>query len=451
MAGLFPRAELELLAFELELSSDETLAALSRLLRLQSAWRSGALTALTESNLEQSFNEQVFAEVFGYASIFRSSHEYYSSLPKIYVPLTGGRAFPDVALGWFRSDMQQAVVTAELKGPGADLDRAQGGNYGGKTPVEQALEAAAAATAIWCIVSNMDECRLYRVPGAQDFESVRLTEIDAPHKFRRAVALFSKRSLLGAVPNQTGALTKLDQQLQRGTSMIVPSLPGNVRLIQRVRPAKLQGVFPFTRLNNQLQKAFRAVPDLARSDPALNTSKFNDEVLSVDRNTGPRVWQRIAVNKAGVLVCSKLLPGDGTSPNVFFETAEIADEIAHYIAFAWAFYKELRPGKLLFEWELEDLTVTTVVNGGDGLRGWPNGVTLKCREGITRTSYPAVELNYDRGLSRDDVYRRIEEVVSELLFPFDGTDESGRLWRTTFAPSTLREYLNRNGLLAPFT
>lgn len=46
VVGHFPRAELELLAFELEPPRDETVA-LSRLMRLPSAWRSGALAALT--------------------------------------------------------------------------------------------------------------------------------------------------------------------------------------------------------------------------------------------------------------------------------------------------------------------------------------------------------------------------------------------------------------------
>lgn len=449
MAALFPRAELELLAFELEPSSEATLAALTRLMRLQSVWRSGAISALTESNLEQSFNEQVFAEVFGYASIFASTQEDYSSLPKIYVPIPGGRAFPDLALGWFRSDMQQAVVTAELKGPGADLDRAQGGNYGGKTPVAQALEAASAAGATWCIVSNMDECRLYRVPTAQDFETIRLTEIDSPHSFRRAVALFSSRSLLGRAPDQPGALTKLDQQLQRGTSMIVPPSPGNIRLIQRVRPATLHGVFPFARLNVQLQKAFEAVPDLARIDQDVHIPRLGDEVLSIDRNTGPRVWQRISVNKAGVLVCSNLL-GDGAAPNIFVEQASMAHDIAQYISFAWTFFESLRPKALLFEWELEDLTADTAVNGGDGLRGWPVGVRLKCQQGVTRTSYPGVSWSHERGISKDDVHRTVEEVVSELLFPFDGKDDDGRLWRTSFAPGKLLEYLNGRNLLARF-
>lgn len=448
--ALFPREELELLAFQLEPSVEETLNALSQLLRLQSAHRTGALAALTESNLEQSFNEHVFAKVFGYESIFASASTDYSALPKLYVPIPGGRAFPDLALGWFRTDAQHTVVTAELKGPGADLDRAQGGNYGGKSPVAQAIEAATAAGATWCIVSNMDECRLYRVPNDQSYESVRLTEIDAPHKFRKAVALFSNRSLLGT-HGEDGALTLLDRRLQRGHSMILPPAPGNVRLIQRVRPEKLRGIYPFARLNNQLMKAFEAVPDLARLDQNRFIPRFEDDLLRVDRESGGRIWQRLVVNKAGVLVCSGLLPGDGSNPaNVFFETSTMATELARYIAFAWSFYEALRPGTLLFEWELEDLTTTTTINGGDGLRGWPPGAALKCQANITRTTYPAVAWKHERGLSKDDVHRTIEEVVSELLFPFDGTDEEGRLWRVTLAPGKLLEHLNKNGLLNRF-
>ena len=161
------------------------------LLRLQELQRSGIWRDLTESTIEQSFNERVFAQVFGYETLLASNNATtVHQLPKLYVTLPGGRAFPDLALGWFRADESQVVVTAEWKGPGADLDARQGGAYGGKSPVAQALQAAEGAGAQWSVVSNFDEVRLYRVPNPDAYESVSLAQIQSPMALRRALALF---------------------------------------------------------------------------------------------------------------------------------------------------------------------------------------------------------------------------------------------------------------------
>jgi hypothetical protein len=128
---------------------------------------------LSESNVEQSFVEQSFVErvFFGYATRLGSETDSIEVLPKLYVPLPGSaRAFPDFALGFFRADQRETVVTAELKSPDADLDAPQTGNYDGRSPVQQAMLAARHAQAEWCVVSNTNEVRLYRVPDEREFE-----------------------------------------------------------------------------------------------------------------------------------------------------------------------------------------------------------------------------------------------------------------------------------------
>jgi len=167
----------------------EVLRGLARLGRLQHLHRSGYWTTLAESNVEQSFVERVFAEVFGYATLLASDGTNHDVMPKIYVPLPGSkRAFPDFALGHFRADQHEIVVTAELKSPDADLDAPQGGNYGGNSPVQQAMMAARNANAEWCVISNTNEVRLYRVPDENAYEHVLLLNVLSPSDFRRAHA-----------------------------------------------------------------------------------------------------------------------------------------------------------------------------------------------------------------------------------------------------------------------
>jgi hypothetical protein len=204
----------------MQLREDETLRGLDRLARLQHLHRAGYWNLLSERNVEASFVERVFADVFGYRTLLESapeanaSHELFSQL---YVPLVGGgRAYPDFALGHFAADQRQAVVTAELKSPGADLDAPQGGNYGNASPVEQAMLAAVDAGAEWCVVSNTNEVRLYRVPSLGAYERVHLIEIATVAQLRRALALFSRKSLLARGREPVSRLTRLYRHVERG-------------------------------------------------------------------------------------------------------------------------------------------------------------------------------------------------------------------------------------------
>ncbi|MBV8757260.1 MAG: hypothetical protein JO257_08305, partial [Deltaproteobacteria bacterium] len=255
---LFPRAELDTFAFGQMLDDAEVLDGLQQLGRLQHLQRAGYWGSLTEQSVESSFVERVFADVFGYRTLLGPNdrdveHELRS---KLYVPLAGARSFPDFALGFFRADAYETVVTAELKGPEAELDKPQSGNYGGKTPVEQAMAAAVGAKAEWCIVSNTNEVRLYRVPCTSAFECVDLREVLSPADFRRAHALFSRRSLLGSSSTDPSPLTRFHTHIVAGESMLVDAHPDRVRLVQRIRPKLKDGKeYIFTKLSASLRYA----------------------------------------------------------------------------------------------------------------------------------------------------------------------------------------------------
>lgn len=140
-----------------EINAQEKLAILNRVYR---QFVSGTLPRYSESNVEQSWNEQVFARVLDYRTQFSHDRLPFHLKPKSYQ----GGYFPDFVLGFFGVGEDRVMAAAELKGPLADLDRPQGEKYGNLTAVEQAFRAARAEPACrWVIVSNLKELRLYDV------------------------------------------------------------------------------------------------------------------------------------------------------------------------------------------------------------------------------------------------------------------------------------------------
>jgi hypothetical protein len=116
---------------------------------------------LPETRVEQSWNEQLFARVLGYRTLFSHDGLPFHILPK---NLADRHHYDDFSLGFFGAGEDTVLGTAELKSPGADLDARQtSGNYKGRTPVQQALEAAAVhgSGCRWVLVSNFRELRLY--------------------------------------------------------------------------------------------------------------------------------------------------------------------------------------------------------------------------------------------------------------------------------------------------
>src|SRR5205814_4883781 len=69
--SLFDPQELTFLAAEHSPSPIEVRRGLEILARLRARRADGHLRALTETRVEQSFNERLFAEVFGYRTLFQ--------------------------------------------------------------------------------------------------------------------------------------------------------------------------------------------------------------------------------------------------------------------------------------------------------------------------------------------------------------------------------------------
>lgn len=454
--ALFPKAELETYGFGLFVDDREIVAGLERLGRLQHLERSGFWSSLSESNVEQSFVERVFADVFGYATLLgrEGESESVEVIAKLYVPLPGSaRAFPDFALGFFRADQRETVVTAELKSPNADLDAPQTGNYAGRSPVQQAMLAAQHAHAEWCVVSNTNEVRLYRVPDEARFESISLLDVESPLEFRRAYALFSRRSLLGRSPAEPSPLSRFYAHVAAGESMLVPARADRVRLVQRVRPRLGDSELPFTRLSAALEQALANVPDMNVMSGEFRRPRLEGDQLVQDRATRDEVWQRISMVKSGLLVTSFSLPLDTTTPAgqpVFIAATEISHLLAQMTAFGWKFFEDLTQRPLAFEWSLEDLSNRIRLNDHRQWTRPTSHTTLTCNGAVTRTSFPEVSWNHRDKVARPTVARTLAEVLKELLFPFDGLDDDKRLCRLEPSRSEFEAYLDEVGALKLF-
>lgn len=454
---LFPRADLDTYGFGQTLGESEILHALDRLARLQHLHRSGYWSRLKESNVEQSFVERVFADVFGYSTLLsrgRGADVEHEVMPKVYVPLAGAaRAFPDFALGFFRADQQETVVSAELKSPGANLDDPQGGNYGGKSPVQQAMLAASNARAEWCIVSNTNELRLYRVPDEENYERAFLLDVESPASFRRAYALFSRRSLLGKLASTRSPLSTFHAHMAAGESMLVPARPDRIRLVQRIRPRLGDSELPFTRLSAAFERAFATVPSMNVLSGEFVRPRLESDQLVFDRVQHGDVWQRISATKSGLLVSSFSLPLDGGgSPDlpILIDPAEVTCQLADMIAFGWKFFEPLTKKALVFEWTLEDLSVRARVNDR---RKWTRPTphtSLVCQASVASVSFPEVSWSHGDGIARSAVMRVLGDVVRELFFPFEGIDDSKRLCRLEPTAEEFSQLCDESKLLAVF-
>jgi hypothetical protein len=90
--------------------------------------------------VEQSFNEQLFARVFDYATLFSHVGVPYHLSPKTYA---GERRYDDFSLGSFGAGADVVYASAELKGANITLDSPLvSGKHRGTTPVQQAFGAA---------------------------------------------------------------------------------------------------------------------------------------------------------------------------------------------------------------------------------------------------------------------------------------------------------------------
>jgi hypothetical protein len=189
----------------------------------------------------------------------------------------------------------------------------------------------------------------------------------------------------------------------------------------------------------------------------LRHPRLFDDWLVADRSDNTDIWQRIAVAKSGLLVCSYSLPlaAHKSPPGqpIYIDPAEVATWLAYMAAFAWVFFAPLTQTRLGFEWSLEDLGPRARLN--DKLaweRSRAPAVTLACQESVTRTAYPEVAMSHKSGMARSSIVRILGDVVRELFFPFEGEDEENnkRLCRLEPTDEQIAKHLERNRALGGF-
>lgn len=164
---------------------------------------------LTETRVEQSFNEQLFAAILGYRTLFSHDAGTFNLLPKN--PLRPGRA-DDFSLGFFGGEADVVLATAEFKSPSyRDLDKVQtSGGSKGMSPVEQAFTASAGhPTCRFVLVSNFREMRLYTIDRAP-LATIDLLQVRTKDDLALLCALFDRQALIGdgkkAKPEMTAVI-----------------------------------------------------------------------------------------------------------------------------------------------------------------------------------------------------------------------------------------------------
>lgn len=214
------------------LETDDAADKLELLRRVVRRDLEGVLPRLIESRVEQSWNEQIFARVLGYQTLFSHDSLPYHLEPKRY----GNGLYDDFSLGLFGGGPERVVASAELKSPHADLDRPQPG-YGNISAVEQALRRAEPEGVPWALVSNFVELRLYRVCSSELIAIARIDRIRSRVDIQALGAVFSRRSLLG------DAMTKadLDALLEEDADHPAAPLPGNEHCMRVVLRAQSPG------------------------------------------------------------------------------------------------------------------------------------------------------------------------------------------------------------------
>jgi hypothetical protein len=233
--------------------SERKLALLHRVYR---QFVSGTLPSYSETSVEQSWNEQVFAAVLDYQTQF--SH---GKLPfHLKAKNRQGGFFTDFSLGFFGIGDDHVIAAAELKTAGTPLDRSQGTKYGNLTPVQQAFRAAHAEPGcIWVLVSNFVELRLYHV--TEDQTPVATINLGVSLDVRDLMlfqALFCRHALLGddRRPPELAIMHKLPTD--HPSSPLGPE-EGHYRIVMRFTP-KLERELPLFEAEQALVPAITKAP-----------------------------------------------------------------------------------------------------------------------------------------------------------------------------------------------
>lgn len=178
---------------------------LGLIVRLQRRYVECRLPQESESRVEQSFNEQLFARVLGYRTLFSHDALPYHLRPKNYAGRRrhkdlARRRYDDFSLGMFWGDKRDVVVaSAEFKDPGMNLDAPQTDRKEKISAVAQAFRTAAGFQGcLWILVSNFRELRLYHAQRSEEpLVSLDLHEIRTPRQLAVLCAHFDFDALVG--------------------------------------------------------------------------------------------------------------------------------------------------------------------------------------------------------------------------------------------------------------
>jgi hypothetical protein len=270
---------------------------LELLRRLHRQYVTGTLPRYTETRVEQSWNEQIFAKVLGYRTQFSHDELPFHILPKDYADGN----YNDFSLGFFGHGRDRVLGSAELKSPGADLDAPQtGAQYKGRSPVEQALSTAQGhPDCRWVLVCNFTELRLYDLqdstaPCATAF----LPEVRTEQDLFALQALFGIDALIGS-PTKRAEMDVAKDLDDSHPDSVLGAQDGCFRIVGHFTPDRNEAV-PLYKLERALPRALlssSAAPELislAPEGPLAFPVTLRDGWLAIDAgnaeaNTAVRV------------------------------------------------------------------------------------------------------------------------------------------------------------------
>ncbi|AUX28176.1 MULTISPECIES: hypothetical protein [Sorangium] len=233
------------------------------------------LSNYRETTIESSFGERIFAELFGYTTLFSSAGSNFEIYPKRYAgrDAQGRKHYDDFSIGVFDGDHSRVVVTVELKGPKTDLDKAQGKpgdkKYEGKSPAEQAIATAELfGECKWIVVSNFSEIRLYK-SGDNDWSARAFLEhVRNRDDLAILLAHFDRRALIGVNSqkrrNGNGVEGELLMVIDKDHPAQPIALPiGGHRLLLRSGPSCADPK-PLFQVESAIRDALKATQDELR-------------------------------------------------------------------------------------------------------------------------------------------------------------------------------------------
>ncbi len=443
---LFDPLRLELFATEHAPSYSDAKRAMLTLHQLVGRRLDGTLAALTETRVEQSFNERIFAEVFGYHSVLRAGAGLFHIMAKNYYPADGEarKGADDLALGFFGPEREapEIVASVELKDPGQDLDKPEAG-YEHRSPVQQAFDRVRGRGISWIIVSNLYQVRLYSADDDTRHESIALAEVMSVPQFVRAHALLSRRTLLGALaPISTlsattaSPLSPLKRLLLGGPPHMLEERTDSLRLVHEAFvPGGTE--IPLHQLEDGLLAAFGQMPTAGDYGawpphvPGALAFELEDDRLVLAPEAGGRRIGRLEFSTSGILRVTEYLEPGG-EPSRTLSGSSLPVRIALFVLFAKCAFPT---SNVQFRWRLLDLAGSRARVPAVWVRNRTELIGVGDRATVSRAhAEPDLRLLNDALLLAD-----VANVLRELLFPFRHVVELTKATvRARMSPEDLR-------------